>query len=70
MADHRIRLTDRELELAKASAWMASWALMPVDQFKAEQYKQLACRLGSCKPGGMPLVTRKARKHFMTEDRG
>ena len=70
MADHRIRLTDRELELARSAAWMASWALMPVDLFKAEQYKQLACHLDYVKPGGAPLVTRKARKHFRVEDRG
>jgi hypothetical protein len=70
MADHRIRLTDRELELARSSAWMASWALMPVNLFQAEQYKQLACRLEHTKAGGMPLATRKARKHFVTEASG
>lgn len=70
MGDHRIHLTDREIELARAAAWMASWALFPVDMFKAEQYKQLACRLEHTKGGGMPLATRKARKHFTTEASG
>ena len=70
MADHRIRLTDRELELARCAAWAASWSLFPVDTFKAEQYKQLACRLEHTKAGGMPKVTRAARKHFKTEASG
>jgi hypothetical protein len=67
MADHRIRLTDQEVELARSAAWSASWALLPIDLVKSEQYKLLAHRLAHTKAGGMPADTRKARKHFTAE---
>ena len=67
MADHRIRLTDRELTLARSAAWMASWALFPRDMFQAQEYQLLAQHLEHTKAGGMPKVTRAARKHFKAE---
>ena len=67
MADHRIRLTDREVELARCAAWSMSWALLPTDFEKSEQYKDLAQRLWYTKPGGQPKAVRQARKRALQE---
>jgi hypothetical protein len=67
MSDHRIRLTDREVELARCAAWSMSWALMPTDFEKSEQYKDLAQRLAYTKAGGQPKATRQARKRSLQE---
>ena len=67
MSDHRIRLTDREVELARCAAWATSWALLPTDFKKSEQYKYLALRLWSTKAGGQPKATRQARKRALQE---
>jgi hypothetical protein len=70
MADHRIRLTDRELAMARSAAWAISWALGPFDAEGSQAYKQLAERLEHTKAGGMPAATRRARKHFREEASG
>ena len=67
MADHRIRLTDREQKLAWSAANAMCWAMLPRDQALSGEYRQLAERLQHTKAGGMPLATRKARKHFTEE---
>ena len=64
MADHRIRLTDRELELALSAANAMSWALLPSNKYLAADYGRLVSRLAHTKAGGMPIATRDARKHF------
>lgn len=70
MADHRIRLTDRELTLARSAANAMGWAMLPRDQNLSQEYRLLAERLQYTKCGGMPAVTRAARKHFRTEASG
>jgi hypothetical protein len=67
MADHRIRLTDQEVELARCAAWSASWALLPTDQVRSDQYKRLACRLAYTQAGGQPKAVRQARKRALQE---
>jgi len=67
MADHRIRLTDRDLVLARSAANALSWALLPTDAEKSEQYKDLAQRLWYTKPGGQPKAVRQARKRALQE---
>jgi hypothetical protein len=67
MADHRIRLTDRELALARAAAEAMYMALWPTYKEAAEEYNLLWERLIYTKAGGMPAGTRAARKHFKTE---
>ena len=68
MADHRIRLTDRELELARSAAWSASWAMLPIEPVRGAEYRQLAERLEFTKAGGMPLAARDARKKALIRD--
>ncbi len=70
MADHRIRLTDRELKLARSAALAMCWAMLPKDQELSREYQQLGDRLAHTKAGGMPAATRKARKHFTAEASG
>jgi hypothetical protein len=70
MADHRIRLTDRELVLAKSSANAMCWAMLPRDQELSREYQRLYDRLNHTKAGGMPAATRRARKHFREEASG
>jgi len=70
MADHRIRLTDREIELANAAAGAMMVALMPLSVEMAREYGSLTTRLTHVKPGGMPLSVRRARKHFRGEASG
>lgn len=70
MADHRIRLTDRELELARSAAWSASWATLLIEPTRGAEYRQLAERLEHTKAGAMPAATRSARKHFKAEASG
>jgi hypothetical protein len=67
MADHRIRLTDREQMLAKCASRALTWALLPIDPNASEEYRRLGDRLEHTKAGGMPAGTRAARKHFRTE---
>jgi hypothetical protein len=65
MADHRIRLTDREVELHSSAAQAMVWALLPRYPELAHEYGLLTSRLAHIKAGGMPAATRKARKHFL-----
>jgi hypothetical protein len=67
MADHRIRLTDRELELASTAAQSMVWALLPRYPDLAHDYGDLVSRLAHTKAGGQPAAVRAARKHFKTE---
>ena len=67
MADHRIRLTDRELALAKSATNAMCVAMMVSYPDLAHEYAQVANRLEHTKPGGMPGATRAARKHFRME---
>lgn len=62
MADHRIRLTDRDLALARSATEAMYWALYPGNPILSVQYKHLADRLQHTKAGGMPAATRQARK--------
>ena len=62
MNDHRIRLTDRELVLARSAAMVASWAMLPKDPELSKEYTRLHQRLEHTKPGGMPAATRSARR--------
>jgi hypothetical protein len=67
MADHRIRLTDRELALSRAAAEAMYWALYPGNPILSAQYRSLGDRLQHTKAGGQPVAVRAARKHFKTE---
>jgi hypothetical protein len=67
MADHRIRLTDRELALARAAAEAMYWALYPGNPVLSVQYRSLGDRLAHTRAGGMPAATRAARKRFRAE---
>lgn len=68
MSDHRIRLTDRELVLARSAAQGMCWATLPAYQELSQEYRLLYERLQHVKAGGMPLATRDARKKFRTKD--
>lgn len=70
MTDHRIRLTDRELVLARSAAQAMCWAMLPGNIELSQEYRLLYERLQHIKAGGMPLATRKARKHFTAEASG
>ena len=70
MADHRIRLTDRELTLARSAAMVASRAMLPKDQELSKEYTRLHQRLEHTKPGGMPTGTRNARRLAKGESPG
>lgn len=70
MADHRIRLTDRELVLARAATQAMCWAMLPGYQELSQEYRLLYERLQHIKPGGAPLATRKARKKALIKDAG
>jgi hypothetical protein len=67
MADHRIRLTDREVELHSSAAQSMVWALLPRYPDLAHEYGLLVSRLAHIKAGGMPAASRAARKHFKQE---
>jgi hypothetical protein len=70
MSDHRIRLTDRDIELARNAAAAMCQALAGRHSEVAFEYQQLADRLAYTEAGGQPIAVRKARRHFMAEDRG
>ena len=67
MADHRIRLTDRDLGLARSAAEALYWALYPGNPSLSAQYRSLADRLQHTKAGGQPKATRQARKRALQE---
>jgi len=70
MADHRIRLTDRDLVLARSAANAMAWAVFPMDPDLSQEYWLLGERLQYFKAGGMPLVARDARKKALIKDAG
>lgn len=67
MSDHRIRLTDRDLVLARSAANAMSWAMLPADKGLSIEYGQLGDRLQYTKAGGQPKATRQARKRALQE---
>jgi hypothetical protein len=71
MPDHRIRLTDRELALARSATQAMIWGLLPAYPELSHQYGLLADRLAHTKAGGYAgAATRAARKRFKLEASG
>jgi hypothetical protein len=67
MPDHRIRLTDRDIELASSGAQALVWALLPRYPELAHEYGRLVSRLSCTKAGGQPKAVRQARKRALQE---
>lgn len=67
MSDHRIRLTDRDIELARNAAAAMCQALAGRHSEVAFEYQQLADRLAYTEAGGQPKATRQARKRALQE---
>lgn len=67
MSDHRIRLTDRDLVLARSAANALRWAMLPMDKSLSMEYGQLGVRLTDIKAGGQTKAVRKARKRVLQE---
>ena len=67
MSDHRIRLTDRDLVLARSAANALSWALLPMDKALSMEYGQLGVRLTDITAGGQTKAVRQARKRALQE---
>jgi len=67
MSDHRIRLTDRDLVLARSAAIAMCWAMLPKDQELSGEYQQLGDRLAHTKAGGQTKAVRQARKRALQE---
>jgi hypothetical protein len=67
MSDHRIRLTDRDLVLARSAALAMGWGMLPANKELSREYQQLGERLQHTKAGGQPKATRQARKRSLQE---
>lgn len=67
MADHRIRLTDQDLKLARAAVTAMSWAMLPMDKDLSREYGLLGIRLTDITAGGQTKAVRQARKHALSE---
>jgi len=67
MSDHRIRLTDREIKLARCAAIALCWAMLPKDEELSGEYRQLGDRLSCTKAGGQTKAVRQARKRSLQE---
>jgi hypothetical protein len=67
MPDHRIRLTDRDLVLARSAVKALCWAMLPMDKELSREYGQLGVRLTDITAGGQTKAVRQARKRALQE---